>query len=233
MAKSHHVSFFPTLVIGWTLASLGFSIAFLQHDLPAQSNSPVLRMSSPADGSATTMNAATTVQEGGNDDQLVHRYESPFFPIGKDKKRTPSVLIVLNTPIKCRCNNKGELSGVLGRLWEASSYRICADGGANRLYDVTVAKAEVGADESPDDFLPDLITGDLDSVRPGVRRYYEARGVSIVRVEDQNFHDLDVRMMQCLFPLMCCQLEDHLMALISLQRAEIADGCGKVGWENK
>jgi hypothetical protein len=119
---------------------------------------------------------------------MVYRYDSPFFP---DDQRWPSALIILNTPIKSK-NENGTLSGVLGALWEASSYRICADGGANRLYDATVARTGSEAPIGTADYFPHLITGDLDSLRPDVRRYYEGRGVSIVRVEDQNFHDLDV-----------------------------------------
>ena len=157
-----------------------------------------------------------------DNDAMIFRYNSPFFPIKENDQRNstnniPSALIILNTPIKSRIdtnnnsnnknsNNKGAtLSGVLGVLWETSSYRICADGGANRLYDATIAIAmqqdceDQYADSTTTDttaqhysFLPDLITGDLDSIRPEVRQFYESRGVSIVRVEDQNYHDLDV-----------------------------------------
>jgi hypothetical protein len=132
---------------------------------------------------------------------------------------------VLNTPIRSRggdggganyvdgdATRDGALYGtVLGVLWGASAYRVCADGGANRLYDATVAVLRGGGEDDGEeaaaeedsyydanhhrdfDFLPDLITGDLDSLRPDVRRYYESRGVPILRVEDQDYHDLDVR----------------------------------------
>lgn len=62
----------------------------------------------------------------------------------------------------------------------AASVRFCADGGANRLYDRFVKgkdraeegwDAELDADE--DSWLPDLVLGDLDSLRDDVRRYYE------------------------------------------------------------
>jgi hypothetical protein len=132
---------------------------------------------------------------------------------------------------------------LLCRLWNASDWHCCADGGANRLHDllllsgrrgssaaVTVAPVDTNtittttttttmttattaaatattttttATVTPadwlmgwiaglvrwivrwpqrrattseiDDYLPDLIKGDLDSVRDDVRRYYEAR----------------------------------------------------------
>ena len=109
-----------------------------------------------------------------------------------------SALIVLNTPIVQQPRG-GDLHGTgLGALWKASTYRVCADGGVNRLHDATIAIATVrgGGCEGEDceeeesveeedasssrgcDYLPDLITGDLDSLRPDVRRYYESRAMS-------------------------------------------------------
>ena len=55
---------------------------------------------------------------------------------------------------------------------------MCADGGANRLYDRV-------------DWIPDLIVGDLDSLRPSVRKHYAAQGTRILERPDQNFNDLD------------------------------------------
>ena len=158
---------------------------------------------------ATIKHAMSVEEEGSEANQpIIHRYESPFFPATNScsPPTPPSALVILNTPIKSLSH--GKLSGVLGKLWEASSYRICADGGANRLYDATVSTTTSIQQEGEErrrktdhcsnsndnnTFLPDLITGDLDSLRLDVRRYYETRGVSIIRVEDQNFHDLDVR----------------------------------------
>jgi hypothetical protein len=146
----------------------------------------------------------------------IHRYESPFFTSSDGNQRTPSALIILNTPIinlsqdrdgSNEGNDDVALSGVLGVLWKASSYRVCADGGANRLYDATVAimnrkeeEGVVGVNDAVSnincnpDFLPDLITGDLDSLRSDVRMYYESKGVPVIRVQDQDYHDLDVSM---------------------------------------
>lgn len=142
-------------------------------------------------------------------------------PRDKDKDGAPgsrTALIVLNQPFS---------RPLLCRLWNASSWHCCADGGANRLHDLllsggggsaaTVASTTIAttatttATASPadwltgwiaslvgriarprratrseiDDYLPDLIEGDLDSVRDDVRRYYEAR-VSWVIVEQTN-----------------------------------------------
>ena len=85
-----------------------------------------------------TIKPAMSVEEEGSEanQPIIHRYESPFFSAAKGST-PPSALVILNTPIKSLSD--GKLSGVLGKLWEASSYRICADGGANRLYDATVS----------------------------------------------------------------------------------------------
>jgi len=111
---------------------------------------------------------------------------------------------------------------LLCRLWHASDWHCCADGGANRLHDLLSGcggdrasggsnGATVAADWWPagwiaslvswfvrprrmtnevDDYLPDLLKGDLDSVREDVRRYYETRGVPVVQDDDLNSTDL-------------------------------------------
>ena len=68
--------------------------------------------------------------------------------------------------------------------WDQSSMRICADGAANRLHDsLTSSEREF--------MLPDLITGDLDSLRDDVAQYYGDRGVSIQRDPAQDSHDFE------------------------------------------
>jgi thiamine pyrophosphokinase len=81
------------------------------------------------------------------------------------------------------------------RLWSSCKWRCCADGGANQLYDLfehpeiedgTTARALCVAslnslcfnDETNvmlSSFLPDLIKGDLDSIREDVKGYYAAQ----------------------------------------------------------
>ncbi|KAH9037870.1 thiamine pyrophosphokinase [Lactarius pseudohatsudake] len=109
--------------------------------------------------------------------------------------RTKVALIVLNQPFS---------KPLLHRLWHASNWRCCADGGANRLHDLLN-----GADDRPtsyvarllgwfiqsrrteaDEYLPDLLKGDLDSVRDDVKQFYEARGVPVVKDGDQDSTDL-------------------------------------------
>lgn len=156
--------------------------------------------------SATMKVVSSSIEENESEQRAVYRYASPFFfsvenkDDGAGPPLTPSALIILNTPIQSTgCSNDGKLSGVLGMLWEVSTYRTCADGGANRLYDATVT---LGSEDGKNNYLPNLITGDLDSLRRDVRQYYESKGVEIIRVEDQDYHDLDVR--RCVFARLCC-----------------------------
>ncbi|KAK3323234.1 thiamine pyrophosphokinase [Cercophora scortea] len=80
-------------------------------------------------------------------------------------------LVILNQPLTHL--------GVTRRLWNNASLRIAADGGANCLYD---AAAQHGHDWF-DDLA--LIIGDLDSLRPSVRSYFETRRTAVVHDQDQ------------------------------------------------
>lgn len=70
----------------------------------------------------------------------------------------------------------------------AAAHRICADGGANRLYDL--AHAHRPAANAHAAFLPDVILGDLDSLRPGVCDAYTKAGVQVVSENCQDSTDL-------------------------------------------
>jgi thiamine pyrophosphokinase len=104
----------------------------------------------------------------------------PFLQTRDEASRSKTALIILNQPFS---------KALLRRLWHATDWHCCADGGANRLHDVlngdrgdaidttTTATTTTasGAADRVDDYLPDLLKGDLDSVREDVRRYYETR----------------------------------------------------------
>lgn len=66
---------------------------------------------------------------------------------------------------------------MIGLAHCAAQVRIVADGGANRLYDALSA-GSLQQDRllSVSDFVPDIIRGDLDSIRPDVLEYYSKQG---------------------------------------------------------
>ena len=99
---------------------------------------------------------------------------SPFL----QEQTGESVLVVLNSPTIATTPP----SEVLLRLWNHSKFRVCADGGANRLFDSL---------SNPAAFIPDLIIGDLDSLRDDVEEFYRAHNVRIEKDEDQDTNDLD------------------------------------------
>ncbi|CAG8107482.1 unnamed protein product [Penicillium salamii] len=83
---------------------------------------------------------------------------------------SPYALLILHQPINQKAYDA---------LSRHASYIMCADGGANRLYDMSEA---LGTESKS---LPDAIMGDLDSLRPSVREHYHNLGVTIIEDSDQ------------------------------------------------
>ena len=91
-------------------------------------------------------------------------------------------LLILNYKLPC----------VAPHLWHRCERRYCADGGANRLFD---DMPRLFPDHHPDAvraaFVPDVIVGDLDSVRPEVLAHYREAGARCVDLSaDQDSTDL-------------------------------------------
>ncbi|GHJ88046.1 hypothetical protein NliqN6_4448 [Naganishia liquefaciens] len=97
-------------------------------------------------------------------------------------------LIVLNQPVT--------RPDILQRLWQNARVKICADGGGNRLHDTLqhlkggLEGKSQGIVDLRDAFLPDVIKGDLDSLRPDVQEFYAAKGVQIIKDGDEYSTDL-------------------------------------------
>jgi thiamine pyrophosphokinase len=95
-----------------------------------------------------------------------------------------TVLIILNTPIS------RPPPIWFSKLWDISHIHICADGGANRLYESTQPSL---------DYIPDRIRGDLDSLLPNVREYYSKTKKTIIEKDPcQDTNDLDKALQLCL-----------------------------------
>ena len=138
----------------------------------------------------------------------INAFHSPFLSSkleenDLDYTKRSTALIVLNSPID------NPPSQIFTRLWDTASFRICADGGANRLYHATISKGasgpEAGVDKSDKEnvnrYLPDMIKGDLDSLDDHVREYYERLGVIVEKDGDQDRNDLDKAL---------CAFRDHI-----------------------
>lgn len=81
----------------------------------------------------------------------------------------------------------------------AAHFCICADGGANRLYDAAPSFAHhLSATEARELAKPAVIAGDLDSITVEVREFYQGLGTKIVDLSaDQDTTDLQ----KCLIEL--------------------------------
>ena len=79
-------------------------------------------------------------------------------------------------------------------IWSPFELIICADGGANRLYDWFGSSCDSdGCSRS--DYIPSKIIGDLDSIREDVRDYYSTNGCEIIQDRNQDNNDLGMKAM--------------------------------------
>ncbi|KAI9930137.1 hypothetical protein ASPWEDRAFT_167804 [Aspergillus wentii DTO 134E9] len=114
---------------------------------------------------------------------------------GSNDLPAPFALVVLNQPINERA---------FGVLNENACFTICADGGANRFYDMMKSQ------EKESTHLPNAIIGDLDSISPTVRTHYEDLGVPVIEDSDQYSTDFT----KCLK-----YLRDHTAQIIATARS--------------
>lgn len=69
-------------------------------------------------------------------------------------------------------------------LWNNAKTRVCADGGANRIL-------KFSQDNNVEIKHPHIVAGDLDSLKPQVREYYDKKGTQFVKIFDQDFNDIE------------------------------------------
>ncbi|KAI5008948.1 hypothetical protein ZWY2020_009996 [Hordeum vulgare] len=88
----------------------------------------------------------------------------------------------LHQPAKTPANNytlvvlNQQLPRFMPRLWAQAKMRICADGGANRVFD---EMSQMKNDLDRNRYIPEIIEGDMDSIRPEVKRFYSSQGSKI------------------------------------------------------
>lgn len=92
---------------------------------------------------------------------------------------TPLALVVLNSD---------DATDALVGIWQRASFKVLADGGANRVYDAAQRADPSGALAKR--LVPNAIAGDWDSVRPEVADFYRALGASLERDDGQDDNDL-------------------------------------------
>ncbi|XP_066925981.1 thiamine pyrophosphokinase 1-like isoform X3 [Clytia hemisphaerica] len=82
------------------------------------------------------------------------------------------LLLVLNLPFT--------VNSTFTTLWKKSCTKFCCDGGSNRLFD---------ASKDSENFIPDFICGDLDSLKETTKTYYLQKNVKLEFLYDQDNTD--------------------------------------------
>lgn len=120
-------------------------------------------------------------RENAADGTLVELRPTQYLEAGRDVDGVGSrevALIILNSPITDY--------EYFRRLYNHASFRVCADGGANRLHDLLISKySDAQWAEALRSMPPDMIHGDLDSLDQRARKRYEQIGVEVLLDPDQ------------------------------------------------
>lgn len=96
----------------------------------------------------------------------------------QDVSRDHIALIILNSPI--------EDFEYFHRLYSHASYTLCADAGADRLYNLLTKRfPNLPQDEALLKALPNTIHGDLDSLKDSTRASFAQLGVQVTQDPDQ------------------------------------------------
>lgn len=107
-------------------------------------------------------------------------HDNSFLTAVPNEAKSIAVILLNNSIDSGILDSSSLLPGVLRQ----STLTVCADGGANQLFDcATDAQRKL--------YVPHAIKGDLDSLRSDVHAYYAAENVAIIRDPDQDTNDLE------------------------------------------
>ncbi|KAK3907925.1 thiamine pyrophosphokinase 1 [Frankliniella fusca] len=127
----------------------------------------------------------------------------------------PFTLVILNQPISIKRE-------VMVHLWNnaifSAAYRITVDGGTDRWFDWLEASGACGLSNLG---LPDLVTGDFDSIRPDTLLTLKEKSVCLEGTPDQDFTDFS-KAVQCAkekqapnFIIAVCEVSGRLDQILS------------------
>ena len=106
-------------------------------------------------------------------------YLEPLKPL--TCKDTKLLLLLLNQPFSYT---------ILNRLWKNAVMKVCCDGAASQLYLATgQTTGGVPAEVDQDQYIPDIISGDFDSINKFARTFYKNKGTTLVELADQDKTD--------------------------------------------
>ncbi|XP_071789035.1 thiamine pyrophosphokinase 1-like [Asterias amurensis] len=129
-------------------------------------------------GSNASINGATAQSCNGISGEVIEMafpcLRRPLSCLEEGNKDSNVALMILNQPLDA-------LRQQLTVLWNRSVLKAVVDGGANRLYECVIGNHQ--------NYVPDLISGDFDSIRPEILLYYQSKGAKIVKTPDQNYTD--------------------------------------------
>lgn len=95
----------------------------------------------------------------------VYYHKNDFLTFLSDKN-TDS--ISLTSPFSLIILNSSSSSfSLVKKLWNLASFTVCADGGANHLYNSCIEN-----NEDKQKFIPNYIIGDFDSIEPDIKEFY-------------------------------------------------------------
>jgi thiamine pyrophosphokinase len=141
-----------------------------------------------SNGERSTLAAHSELLNGNSMHNLKHQVQHvhALHRILHPCRNANFALIVLNQPLDFPIP-------FLEQLWLHATWRVCADGGANRLFDALNGNTLLQGR-----LLPHFIAGDLDSIRSDVSEFYRSRGTLILPSDCQNSTDFE----KCLVALM-------------------------------